>query len=58
MLLYNPALVDTSTLGNYDMINIHTTFVKYIMNSAGKMIYFMTIIEEIKIYFTEEWETQ
>ena len=25
------------------------------MNSAGKVIYFMPIMEEIEIYFTDEW---
>ena len=25
------------------------------MNSAGKVIYFMPIMKEIEIYFTDEW---
>ena len=33
-----------------------TYFINY--NMAGKVTYFMPILEEIEIYFTDEWETE
>ena len=55
--LDNKYIVPTKILWPFQIVS-NPLQKTYFVNAAGKKTYFMPVLEELEIYFTDEWETE